>query len=331
MAEPKKTAVGTWRIEVEARGQRDSKTLPTKREALQWRDKRTAELRAMAGGQAGTVKTLGEALRRYADEVSPTHRGERLEIVRLAAFAKPAHAMPVKKKLADLSRADMMAWRDARLRVTARGTVLRDMGLLNAVLEHCRTEWQWLDANPLKDVTRPANPDHREVLIAPAQTRKVLRALGHQGMGRPVRSVSQAVAICYLTALASGMRAGELCSLTWANVYADYCRLPVTKTKPRDVPLSSVAMRLIKRMHGFDDVLVFGLKSQSLDALFRRARGRAGLAGFTFHDARHTAATRIGLIPGMEALTLCKIFGWKRMDQALTYFNPSVSSISRRL
>ena len=331
MAEPRKTAVGTWRVEVEARGQRDSKTLPTKREALQWRDRRTAELLAVATGRAGTVKTLGDALRRYADEVSPLHRGERNEVVRLAAFAKPAHALPVKKKLADLTRADMQDWRDARLRVTARGSVLRDMGLLNAVLEHCRTEWQWLDTNPLKDVTRPANPDHREVLITPLQTRQVLRALGYRGRGQPVRTVSQAVAVCFLAALASGMRAGELCGLTWAHVYADYCRLPVTKTKPRDVPLSKVAVRLIKRMHGFDDVLVFGLQSQSLDTLFRRARVRAGLSGFTFHDARHTAATRMGLIPGMEALTLCKIFGWSRMDQALTYFNPSVSSIARRL
>ena len=329
MAEPKRTAVGTWRIEVEALGRRDSKTLPTKREAQQWGAQRRAELRALGAGRAGTVKTLGDALRRYAEEVSPTHRGERWEIVRLAAFAR--QTLPIKKKLADVTRADMQAWRDARLSVTARGTVLRDMGLLNAVLEHCRTEWQWLDANPLKDVTRPANPDHRTVLIKPLQTRRVLRALGHGGARQPVRTVSQAVALCYLTALASGMRAGELCGLTWAHVHADYCALPVTKTVPRDVPLSKVARRLIERMRGFDDVLVFGLKSQTLDALFRRARTRAGLAGFTFHDARHTAATRIGLMPGMEPLTLCKIFGWKKMDQALVYFNPTVSNIASRL
>lgn len=329
MAEPKKTAVGTWRISIEVVGQRDSKTLPTKREALQWRETRSAELRAMASGKAGTVKTLADALRRYAEEVSPTHRGERWEIVRLAAYAKPASGLPVKKKLSDLNKADMQAWRNARLAVTARGSVLRDMGLLNAVLEHCRTEWHWLHDNPLKDVSRPANPDHREILISGLQVRGVLRALKYGG---PVRSVSQAVAVCFLAALSTGMRAGELCGLSWANVRDEYVILPVTKNgKRREVPLSPVAQRLIQTMKGFDDALVFGLKSQSLDALYRRARDRAGLVGFTFHDARHTAATRIGRISGMDVLTLCRIFGWTKTDQALTYFNSSASDMAKLL
>lgn len=329
MAKPVKTAVGTWRLQIEVRGQRESNTLPTKREIEQWGAQRVVELRAMATGKAGTVKTLGDALRRYEDEVSPTHRGERWEIVRLAAYQKPGSGLPVKKKLADLTKADMTAWRDARLAVTARGSVLRDMGLINAVLEQCRSEWHWLNANPLKDVSRPANPDHREVLITGLQIRKVLRALGYGG---PVRSVSKAVATCFLMALSTGMRAGELCGLKWVDMRSDYCILPITKNgKRREVPLSPVAMRLVQAMRGFDDALVFGLKSQSLDALFRKARGRAGLEGFTFHDARHTAATRIGRIPGMDVLTLCRIFGWTKTDQALTYFNSKASDMAKLL
>ena len=56
---------------------------------------------------------------------------------------------------------------------------------------------------------------------------------------------------------------------------------------------------------------------------------RVGLDGFTFHDSRHTAATR--LAPLVDVLTLCKIFGWAKADQALVYYNPTGSQIAARL
>jgi hypothetical protein len=113
-------------------------------------------------------------------------------------------------------------------------------------------------------------------------------------------------------------------------VRGTHCHLPLTKNGSyRDVPLSPVAQRLIERMRGWDDALVFGLSSQTLDALFRRARDRAGLSGFTFHDARHTAATRMAR--QLHVLELCKVFGWRRMDQALTYFNESPQALAHKL
>ncbi|WP_265306086.1 tyrosine-type recombinase/integrase [Verminephrobacter eiseniae] len=73
-------------------------------------------------------------------------------------------------------------------------------------------------------------------------------------------------------------------------------------------------------MRGFDRSLIFGLHSQTLDALLRRARGRAGLSGFTFHDTRHTAATR--LAQRLHVLDLCRVFGWENTSRALTYYQP---------
>lgn len=126
---------------------------------------------------------------------------------------------------------------------------------------------------------------------------------------------------------------GGQVTLTWADVREDYVTLRTSKTgNGRDVPLSAVGRRLIARLKGFDDVLVFGLKSQTLDALFRRVRDRAGLAGlagFTFHDSRHVAATR--LAKKLHVLELCRVFGWKNTTRALTYFNATASDIATRL
>lgn len=331
MATPKKTAQGTWRVQIEIGGVRDSGTFDTKREADEWNARRTLELKADGKAGPGARKTLLDTLRRYADEVTPKKRGKAKELIRLMAFEdteKHKH-LPLKKLLKDVTSDDLGKWRDHRLKLNARGAVLRDIGLLSAVMTTARKEWKWIKANPVHDVSKPANPDHRERLISGLEVRKVLRQLGH---AKEVRSVSQAVAYAFLLALATGMRAGEICGLRWSRVRPDYVVLVADETKTgksRDVPLSPVAQRIIKRMHGWDKESVFCLQSQTLDTLFRRARDRAKLSGFTFHDSRHTACTR--LARKVDVLDLCKIMGWVKTTQALTYYNPKASDLARRI
>lgn len=334
MATPKKMASGRWWVQIAVAGQRESGTFDTKAAASTWAARRSTELRAMRGSGAGKVKTLRDALKRYGEEVSPGKKGSRWELVRLAAFEKMGSmVLPVDSKLAELSAADLARWRDVRLASVSRGAVLRDMTLMSAVLECARREWGWIEANPMRDVRRPAEPDHRERVIAGWEARRMVRQLGlpaRQPDGRRrVRSVSEAVTVAFAVALATGMRAGELCGLRWDDVGADVARITDGKTGRREVPLTRAARRLIEMCKGFDAELVFGLKSQTLDALFRRARDRAGLSGFTFHDARHTAATR--LAQRLHVLDLCKVFGWRQTARALTYYNPKAADLVKRM
>lgn len=331
MSKPKKTAHGTWRIQFEINGRRDAGTFKTAREANVWATQRKAELLANKPGSLTNTHTLGDALKKFAEEESPKRRGERWEIVRLAAFAKPMHNLPIKKSIIKFSVDDLKAWRDRRLLDTSRGTVLRDITLLSAVLEAARTEWRWITVNPMREVKKPSQPAHRERVIAPFEIRAMLRVLGYTG--QPVRSVSQAVAVCFLLSMATGMRAGEICGLLWADVKATYCTVRNVKSVKlgvnRDVPFSPVAQKLIAKMRGWDLPIVFGFTAATLDALFRRARVKTGLEGFTFHDARHTAATRMA--NQLHVLELCKVFGWKNTKQALTYYNPSAADLAKKL
>jgi integrase len=320
-----------WRAQVCVRGVRDSAVMRTRREAAAWAAQRETELREQATTPAGERTTLADVLRRYARDVSPTKRGRRWEQLRLDMFCRDP-VMPASAPVSALTPEQVAAWRDRRAGQVTPGTVIREMGLLSAVLEHARREWGLIQANPVRDVRKPRAPDHREVVIGWREIRRMLRVMGYRTTGR-ITEVRQACAVCFLVALRSGMRAGELCGLTWDRVYPDYCRTPHktgrTAQSLRDVPLEPRARALIERMRGFDERLVFGLKSASLDAMFRKYRERAGLSGFVFHDARHTAATR--LAGRVDVLTLCKIFGWSNTKQALTYFNPSASDIAMRL
>lgn len=323
MASIQKTAKG-YRAFLYVGGSRESKQFATKREATAWAAVRETEMRQTSTQAPEDKHTFGDSVREYVKSVSPTKRGHRWEVIRAEAMLADSH-FPARVLMRNLSTTHFAEWRDARLRKVQPGTVLREISFLSAVLECARIEWKWISSNPIKDIRKPRMPDHREVVISPSQVRQMLKAMKYSPT-LPVRTVAQSVAVCFMVALRTGMRAGELAGLTWDRVYSDYCSLPVTKTIPRKVPLTRKAMRLIDKMRGYDPDLVFGMNSRSLDANFRKYRDRAGLSGFTFHDTRHTAATM--LARKLDVLDLCRMFGWTTTKHALVYYNPSASSIA---
>lgn len=328
MATPKKTSTGRWHIEFMAAGARESGTFDTKSEATIWAARRSTELRLLGRGKGGSIKTLADAFDRYTKEVSAIKKGERWERIRLAAFQTPLHyPLNANKKLNAINSGDIAAWRDSRLLKVSKASVAREMTLLSSVFEVARREWLWVDKNPCTDVRKPPKPQHRERIISGQEIRGILRALGYKSR---VTSISGSVAHCFLLALQTGMRAGELCSLNWSDISPAGARLHTSKTGVgRVVPLTPAAQKTIERMRGFDIESVFGIAPQTLDALFRKARLRAELEGFTFHDARHTAATR--LAQKLHVLDLCKVFGWASTSRALTYYNPSSTDLAQRM
>jgi hypothetical protein len=141
-----------YRAQVFVKGQRDSKTFRTKREASSWAAIREVELREESAKPVAEKKTLLDAMRRYARDESPKKRGARWERIRLAAFES---ILPAHLSLAEVTPEMLAKWRDDRLKVVKPGSVIRDIGLLSAVLDIARREWKWIEVNPLSDVRRP--------------------------------------------------------------------------------------------------------------------------------------------------------------------------------
>jgi integrase len=330
MASIKQTA-GGYRAQVKLLGVRESKTFPLRRDAAQWAARREDEIRRLGAGTLGQVRTLGDALRRYALEVAPMHKGERWEQIRLKTFEQQ---LPITLPLSKLTHDHLIRWRDQRAAVVGPDSVRREMSLLGSVLTHARRDWRWIQASPLADVRRPRASAHRDRVITWGEARAILRALGHTR--RRPRSLMQVVALTMLLALRTGMRAGELVGLQWARVRPRSVLLAETKNgTAREVPLSAKAARLIERARGLDADLVLPLTAQTLDALFRRARDAAGVEGVRWHDTRHTAATRIGSTIGQPGRLsfpeFVKMFGWSDPKNAMIYVNPSAESLAAKL
>jgi integrase len=269
--------------------------------------------------------TLLMALERYLAVEIPKHRGAVRDAARVNRLIRE---LPVDRPLHLLTKYDFNDWRDERAKTVKGSSVNRDLNLLKAFFNHCIKEWDYIQVSPIDDITRPKQPPHRDRIITKQEIDTMLQQLQHDSATKPT-SVGKQVAVCFLLALETGMRAGELCGLTWDRVHIDrrMVYLHTTKNgKPREVPLSLAAIELLQLIDGVNDGNVFIMSSQTLDAYFRKARKNAGLDGFTFHDARHTAATRIA--KKLTLLDLCKMFGWQDPKKAMVYYNPTASEIA---
>lgn len=337
MAAPVKTKAGTWRVQIKLRGERDAGTFNTKREADEWAARRKTEILAAVGGKdapkLSELHNLAEALTLYKDKVSSGKKGWENETKRINAFLKHPD-LPLKKPIGLIKSTDFVPWRDSRLATIKDATLLRDCVVLHNVFEVARRDWGWLSKeshNPITDLRKPETPDHRERIIKGTEVRAMLRVMGW-GRRKPVRSVKQAVAWAFVIALQTGMRQGEICAIRWSDVFDGYIKLrsdKVNQQNGRQVPMVTTTRRVIEALRGWDDEFVVGIAAKSVDANFRKYRGVAGLEGFTFHDTRHTAATR--LAQKLHVLDLCKVFGWKNTKRALTYYNPTGKQIADRL
>lgn len=310
-----------WRVEVERLGVRQSQTFPTKAAAQQWGTRMEADILAAKRG-ALPRKTVTDAFDRYEQEVSPKKKGEKWEVKRLALFRREPWAV---KLLADLAPADLAAWRDQRLRAITPGAVLRDITLLRAVFNVAIKEWGWLEKNPFAGVELPKDNKPRSRRIEAAEVRRMCRGLGYV-TGR-VETQRQEVALAFLLALRTAMRAGELLSLTPTDVdlKARVARLADSKNgDARDVPLSRAAVRLFKTWRGWS------IDGHYLDTTFRRVRVAQGMSGFTFHDSRAEALTRMA--PKLNPFELAKVSGHRDLRLLMDrYYRATAEQIARKL
>lgn len=318
---------GGYKAEVCVQGIRKSKTWPTKTEAKNWATQAEFELGQQAKGTSIT-HTLGDVFKRYSAEVSQLKKGARWEIVRLNAFCRYHFASIL---LIDLKREHIEDWMTMRLKNVQPSSVNRELNLIS----HCLTQarrWRLMQTNPMEDLKRPKNPPGRDRRISDREIEAFLIASNY-AEASPVIEQQQRVAVAFLFALETAMRAGEICSLLPEDLDLNAKTAHLRETKNgfrRDVALSRRAVELLEKLQPWKKAQpVFGLSSGTLSTLAKRAIGRAAITGLTFHDTRHEATTR--LASKMDVLDLARMTGHRDIKQLLTYYNKSAADIAKLL
>ncbi|MDA8232934.1 MAG: site-specific integrase [Magnetospirillum sp.] len=120
-----------------------------------------------------------------------------------------------------------------------------------------------------------------------------------------------------ITAIETGMRMGELLSLTWPDIAADYAHVRDSKNgEARHVPLSQrardtlTAWQIAQGKAGRP----FPIGHTAVEQAYRpavQAVAAKGVPRVTFHDLRHVAATR--LAQRLTPLELARTLGHKTM------------------
>ena len=311
-----------WRVQVYVAGVRDSDSFATRQEAAQWALTREAEL----GGRKLPAKSLKDAMRLYANQEAPKHKGGRWEIVRLTAMERDPLA---KRGLAGISGDDLAEWRNARLKQVKPGTVAREMNLLRSVLEFVRlTPHRWIRVNPFAEVKWPTTPPGRARRVSPEEVQAIVEAFGVEALRAD--TATQRVGLAFLFALETAMRSGEICGMLPGDVFLQsrYVVLPVTKNGDRrEVPLSSRAVEILKAMPEGEGP-VFGLDDKLRDALWRKVRP-AALKSLHFHDTRGEAIWRLS--KKLDVLQLARVIGHRNPASLMIYYRESAAEMAMRL
>lgn len=268
---------------------------------------------------AAQQHTLAEAIDRYSATVLPCKRPNTIapQRVQLAWWrARLGHL-----RLRDLTPAVLVECREVLLAQFQPGTVVHYLSRLNHLCTLAAREWQWLEDNPVRRISKPREPCGRVRFLSDAERARLLAVC--QAYPNP-----RLYPLVFL-ALSTGMRKTELLTLRWSAV--DLARRVITlqETKNgerRSIPLTGAALEALHQLgkvRRLDTDLLFPAQRKPqnpmpIDTVWQIIKRRANLEDFRFHDLRHSCASYLAM-SGASLLDIATILGHKTLHMAQRY------------
>lgn len=304
-----------------------AKSFDKKSDAEQWARSLEAEVDrcgALPDTRVAENTTLGKIMTRYRDEISPTKRSAKTEIIRINALLR----RPIcHRTLTLLSSSDIATYRDERLKSVAPATVVRELNTISHALEIAQREWGvYLARNPVKLVRRPTPPRGRTRRLEGDEEQRLLAA-ADQGRNPFMKPL-------IILALETGMRRGELIDLRWEHIDLNrrVAHLPLTKNgSSRDVPLSNRATETLLSLRDIAvDDRVFAISGNAVRLAWEHLVERAGIKELHFHDLRHEAVSRL-FEKGLGITEVSTISGHKELRMLQRYTHLRAVDLVARL
>jgi len=277
--------------------------------------------------------TLTEAIERYIlEEVHKKPKVIKDHLRCLAWFKEQAGS----KYLCDVTPALITQLKGVFLRGTTRYQVLRKpqtwnryLSVLSCVLQICAQDWEWMEFNPARRVRREREAPGRVRFLSETEREKLLEVCK--------LSSSPNLYPIVVLALSTGMRRGEMLSLTWDKIDLNTGVLILEETKNGDrrrVTIRGRALEVLRKhakVRRLDTNLVFPSETKnttfSLDNPWYRALKKAGIPNFRFHDLRHSAASYLAM-NGATMLQISEVLGHKTLQMVKRYSHFAESEIA---
>ncbi|MGD0264280.1 MAG: tyrosine-type recombinase/integrase [Candidatus Methylomirabilota bacterium] len=201
-------------------------------------------------------------------------------------------------------------------------TVNNELKVLSSLLSKA-VEWGYLAEHPMKGGK-----------VKPLRVAKTVeRELTDEEEERLLKASPPWLHDVIAVAVDTGLRQGELVGLSWDRVDLAGREVRLTETKngrERRVPLTDHAHAVLSRLRRTraEEDGPFpsgpGKRPWIVASAFRRARTRAGLTAFRFHDLRHTYATRL-VRTGADLITVARLLGHQDLRMVLRYAHPGAA------
>ena len=169
--------------------------------------------------------TVGELLKRYQRQISPSHKGQQVEAYRLGTLKKHLGDL----RLIHLTPKEVASYRDLRLKDVSSASLKRELTILSRVLTIASRDWGIsIPQNPVRMISLPKADKARTRRLEAGEKERLL-----QGANPELNRI-------ITLALETGMRRGEILSIKKSHIDLNKSVLfiPSTKTDtPRTIPL----------------------------------------------------------------------------------------------
>ena len=309
----------SWNAQVRIAGWRSfTKSFKSKSDAKLWTEELERKLHSAPIPDIPIDRkiALGELLIKYADEVSPSHKGCVAETCRLKSIARRWIG---ELDIRYLTKQHFIQYRDDRMTVVTGSSVGSELALMKRVLDTAVKKWGYgIPYNPIKNIEFPKGSTARTRRLVGDEKERLLIAASSQ------RNIYITSIIEF--AIETGMRRSEILKLRWCDVDLEngFASLYDTKNgEDRRVPLTRRCIEVLKTVPQKDEQ-VFPISATCLRLAWNRARNKAGITDLRFHDLRHEAVSRFFEM-GMSVPEVALISGHKDVRQLFryTHLNPS--------
>jgi integrase len=319
---------GKWQARIIRKGfEPITKSFIAKQDAERWARQVEADIdKGSYTNVALAERTLfKDVIERYVQEVTLKTRSMREDTYRLRALARH----PISRlRMTALTPIKVAEYRDERLKLVSNGAVIRELSYFSSIINHARREWGITMINPVPLVKKPPTPQGRNRILTEEELNRLYAALMPK-----IKSSNHWILPITKFALETAMRRGEILSLHWQHIdlHKRTALLPITKNgNSRLVPLSTSAIEILERLPRNINGRVFPVKSATLSAAIEKARERAELRDFHFHDLRHMAITRLAeKLPNL--IELSAVSGHKSLAMLKRYYHPNAELLAEKL
>ena len=225
------------------------------------------------------------------------------------------------KAIDKITRADIEKYINLRIGKVKNSTINRDMDTIFRVFS-LAVENEQIDNNPCRKIKKLRVENPTERYLTKAEEVKLLACCNPM------------MRIIVITALYTGMRQNELLSLKWQDIFFDENYLIALNTKnnkPREIPIvPKLKSELLNLQHISEYVFTSPVtlsKYTNIKKTFARTVKRAEIQHITFHQLRHTTASRLNEL-GVDIVTIQKILDHADLKTTMRYTHNANYSIA---